>query len=303
LFSGIEAATVAWHPLGWEPVFFSEIAPFPCAVLAHHYPTVPNFGDANNFLEWKNETIDVIVGGSPCQSFSVAGRRKGLDDPRGNLMFTYINIIGKYCPRWVLWENVPGVLSIDGGRAFKILLGALAKRGYGFAYRILDAQYFGVPQRRRRVYVVGHSGGAWRRSAAVLFEPHDLRVGTTPRRAAREDIARTLVAFDTRGGWSNWQPVQTFRAPDEKELANIGTEKKLIKTDAPTNAVRTLTPTECEALQGFPRDYTRIPYRGKPASQCPDTPRYRALGNSMAVPVMRWIGERIQAVDSIDEVK
>ena len=143
--SGIEAATVAWHPLGWEAVGYSEIEKFPSSVLEHHYPNVPNFGDMTKFKEWNlNGSIDLLVGGTPCQSFSVAGLRKGLEDPRGNLALTYVGILDKFRPKWFVWENVPGVLSSGGGRDFGSFLGAVAELGYGFAYRVLDAQYFGV---------------------------------------------------------------------------------------------------------------------------------------------------------------
>ena len=203
LFSGIEAASVAWHPLGWECVGVAEVEKFPCAVLAHHYPNVPNLGDVTKFKEWKDvPAFDVLVGGSPCQSFSVAGLRKGLADPRGNLMLTYLAIAGEYRPKWVLWENVPGVLSIDGGRAFGSFLGGLAELGYGFAYRVLDAQHFGVPQRRRRVFVVGHLGD-WRRAAAVLFERESLRGDPAPSRQEGERVAPSLEAR-TRGGGGGW---------------------------------------------------------------------------------------------------
>lgn len=168
--SGIESATCAWHDLGWKPVGFSEIEPFPSAVLKHHYPDVPNFGDMTKYKEWNiNEPIELLVGGTPCQSFSVAGLRKGLDDPRGNLALTYVGILDKFKPKWCVWENVPGVLSSNGGRDFGSFLGALAELGYGFAYRVLDAQNFGVPQRRRRVFVVGCLGD-WESAAKVLFE-------------------------------------------------------------------------------------------------------------------------------------
>ena len=180
--SGIEAATVAWHPLGWQPVGFSEIEKFPSQVLAHHYPDVPNFGDMTKFKEWNLESnIDVFVGGTPCQSFSVAGLRKGLDDPRGNLMLTYLAIANQYRPKWLVWENVPGVLSSNGGLDFASLLRGMGECGYGFAYRILDAQYFGVAQRRRRVFVVGCLGD-WRSAAAVLFERHSLSGHSAPSR-------------------------------------------------------------------------------------------------------------------------
>ena len=189
--SGIEAATVAWDSLGWTPQWFSEIEPFPSAVLAHHYPNVPNFGDMTKFKEWKlddSTAIDVLVGGTPCQSFSVAGLRKGLEDPRGNLMLTYLAIANKYRPKWLVWENVPGVLSSNGGQDFASFLRGLGELGYGFAYRVLDAQYFGVAQRRRRVFVVGCLGD-WRSAAAVLFERHSLSGHPAPSREAREEIA------------------------------------------------------------------------------------------------------------------
>lgn len=186
--SGIEAASVAWNPLGWEAVAFSEIEPFPCAVLAHHYPSVPNWGDMTKFQEWPDADVDLLCGGTPCQSFSVAGLRKGLADPRGNLMLTFGAIAAKYRPRWLVWENVPGVLSSNGGRDFGAFLGMLGQLGYGFAYRVLDAQYFGVPQRRRRVFVVGCLGD-WRRAAAVLFERHSLSGDSAPSREAGEGSA------------------------------------------------------------------------------------------------------------------
>jgi DNA (cytosine-5)-methyltransferase 1 len=189
--SGIEAASVAWHPLGWQPVAFSEIEPFPSAVLAHHYPSVPNWGDMTKFQEWPDETVDLLVGGTPCQSFSVAGLRKGLEDPRGNLMLTYLAIAQRYRPRWVVWENVPGVLSSNGGRDFGTFLGALGELGYGWAYRVLDAQWFGVAQRRRRVFVVGYLGD-WQRAAQVLFERESVQRNPAPSREARQGAAASV---------------------------------------------------------------------------------------------------------------
>jgi len=450
--SGIEAASCAWHPLGWQAAFVSDIEKFPCAVLAHHYPDVPNLGDMTKFKEWPDAAIDVLVGGTPCQSFSVAGLRKGLADPRGNLMLTYLAIADRYRPRWLVWENVPGVLSSNGGRDFGSFLGGLAQLGYGFAYRVLDAQYAGVPQRRRRVFVVGYLGD-WRRAAAVLFERHSLQGHPAPSRQAGErvadsltvganqcsgfpgdftnDIAPTISArtkgggglgtdFDCDGGLIahslraegfdasedgtgrgtplvpvafEWQrgdtqnmdlhvnfspsliksqapafysitpsnsnkdynarladkaqavtaggnrpsarggdlvtstlvsngdahsggrdehglvPVEAVafepgsiarRAGPRGEQSIVSTLRKDMGDNLPAvrqgSAVRRLTPRECERLQGFPDDYTLIPYRGKPAA---DGPRYKALGNSMAVPCMFWIGERIAEVDKI----
>jgi DNA (cytosine-5)-methyltransferase 1 len=197
--SGIEAPSAAWHALGWEAAWFSEIEKFPCELLKQKYPAVPNYGDMTKFTKWPDGTIDLLCGGTPCQSFSVAGLRKGLDDPRGNLMLTYVGIAARYRPRWLVWENVPGVLSSNAGKDFGTLLGSLAELGYGFAYRILDAQYFGVPQRRRRVFVVGYLGD-WRRAAAVLFERHSLSRDPAPRRETRQDVTGTLNARASGGG-------------------------------------------------------------------------------------------------------
>ena len=183
--SGIEAATCAWHDLGWKPVGFSEIEPFPSAVLKHHYPSVPNLGDMTKYKEWNLDTVGLLVGGTPCQSFSVAGLRKGLEDPRGNLALTYVGILDKFRPQWCIWENVPGVLSSNGGRDFGSFLGALVECGYGFAYRVLDAQNFGVPQRRRRVFVVGCLGD-WESAAKVLFESYCLSGDNQKSRAKRQ---------------------------------------------------------------------------------------------------------------------
>lgn len=203
--SGIEAATQAWAPLGWQPVAFSEIEPFPSAVLAHHYPTVPNWGDMTKFEEWPDEPIELLCGGTPCQSFSVAGLRQGLADPRGNLMLTFGAIAGRYRPRWLVWENVPGVLSSNGGRDFGAFLGMLGQLGYGVAYRVLDAQHvrtqrfpFAVPQRRRRVWVVGYLGD-WRRAAAVLFDRESLSGHPAPSRKAGQ-VAPTIPARSLGGG-------------------------------------------------------------------------------------------------------
>ena len=217
--SGIEAASVAWAPLGWKAAAFSEIAPFPSAVLAHHYPDVPNHGDMTKFEEWPNHDVDLLVGGTPCQDFSIAGLRSGLDGERGQLMLTYAAIARKCRPRWLVWENVPGVLSDDKGRGFASLLGLLSgqrievppggwksagvvegySRAYGLAWRVLDAQYIrvdgyarAVPQRRRRVFVVGYLGD-WRRAASVLFERESLSGDPAPRREAGKGFAHDVV--------------------------------------------------------------------------------------------------------------
>ncbi|MFN8992725.1 MAG: DNA cytosine methyltransferase [Pseudomonadota bacterium] len=280
--SGIEAASCAWHPLGWSPSFFSEIDAFPRAVLAHRFPEVPLHGDFTTIQAGDYRPIDLLVGGPPCQSFSIAGLRGGLDDDRGNLALEYLRLADRLRPRWLVWENVPGVLSSNGGRDFGSILGGMVQLGYGFAYRVLDAQFFGVAQRRRRVFVVGHSGG-WRAPAATIFERASLAEVSPPSRHPR-----SAWAFDN--GLS-----RGFNMPVGEDFSPC-----MIKTRgycvAAAGLVRSLSPTECERLQGFPDGWTAIPYRGKPAS---DGPRYKALGNSMAVPVMAWIGRRIAAVENL----
>jgi len=541
--SGIEAASVAWHSLGWQCAGLSEIEAFPRAVLEHrqgaqavdwdhrHTPqsnSLPLFGDFTQIESHHVGPIDLLVGGTPCQSFSIAGLRGGLDDDRGNLALEFLRLADRTRPRWLVWENVPGVLSSNGGRDFGAILGGMVELGYGFAYRVLDAQFFGVPQRRRRVFVVGHLG-SWQRAAAVLFERHSLSGHPAPRRKAGKvaptipsrstgggglgtdfdcdgglierawpaEIAPTLnaafgskmgledqhirggaacsslpdvamcltrgsmqrmdaetetlipttgavfddalgVAHSLRGEGFDASEDGTGRGTPLVPVAysimpmNSGKDYKARETDvaqpimaggpvggnqggdyiahpiafdttqisSPANfsnpkpgdpchplaagahpptiaftakdygadamddcspkrraggfmgshanggvmpavafaiqeravsenlengpqgkgyqegvaytlearnkvqsvaasAVRRLTPTECERLQGFPDGYTAIPWRGKGADQCPDGPRYKALGNSMAVPCMAWIGERIAAVEAI----
>jgi len=358
--SGIEAATQAWHHMGWKPSFFSEIDAFPCAVLQHHYPKVPLHGDFTTIQDGDYEPINLLVGGTPCQSFSVAGLRKGLDDPRGNLMLGFGALAKRLRPTWLVWENVPGVLSANGGRDFGTFLGMLAELGYGFAYRVLDAQFFGVAQRRKRVFVVGYLGD-WRPAAAVLFERESLSGNPAPSREAQQEVTGTLSRRTSGGGGmgtdfecaGGLQPVNTYqnvshclnaggmgRIDYETESfvvhgtqdpctgsqafalgRNNGAENAVCVTgqvahtlrgegfDASEDgtgrgtptisqgmAVRRLTPIECERLQGFPDSFTQVPYRNKTAKTCPDGPRYKALGNSMAVPCMKWIGERIQQV-------
>ena len=306
--SGIEAASAAWTPLGWQAAAFSEIEPFPCSVLAHHYPDVPNRGDMTKFKEWPDEPINLLCGGTPCQSFSVAGLRAGLDDPRGNLMLTFLAIAAKYRPRWLVWENVPGVLSSNGGRDFGSFLGGLAVLGYGFAYRVLDAQYFGVVQRRRRVFVVGCLGD-WRSAASVLFERHSLQGHPAPRRETGKRIAGQIVPGAHPGGFNGQENAGgqlavafQYKASASNSMNPSGVAPTMDKGKSDGLSVqcgmqvRRLTPVECEKLQGFPPGYTNVPHRGKPAA---DGNRYKALGNSWAVPVAAWIGRRIEAVESI----
>ena len=193
LFSGIEAATVAWEPLGFEPVAFCEIDKFPSAVLAYHYPHVPNLGDITK-VDWKefldkHGTIDLIVGGSPCQSFSIAaGANRTSLDGKSNLMLEYLRAVDAVKPKWVVWENVPGVLNTRDN-AFRQLLATLGEIGYrDLSYRVLGAQFFGVAQRRKRVYVIGNLAGGGFCSAAVLFDSESLRGTDTQDRAKRAQI-------------------------------------------------------------------------------------------------------------------
>ncbi|KWO46370.1 DNA cytosine methyltransferase, partial [Burkholderia territorii] len=199
LCSGISAATVAWQTLGWTSLAFAEIDPFACAVLAHHYPGVPNYGDIRNYPEWPDAAVDVLMGGTPCQSFSVAGQRAGLDDPRGDLALVWLAAARHHAARWLVWENVPGVLSSNGGRDFGAFLGTLAQLGYGFAWRVLDAQFFGLAQRRRRVFVIGCAGNP-AAASAVLFERASLLGHPAPRRETRQDLTPTLAARTRSGG-------------------------------------------------------------------------------------------------------
>lgn len=207
--SGINAPAVAWNSLGWQEAFCAEIEAFPCSVLKARHPEVPNLGDITKYATWPEFHLDLLCGGTPCQSFSLAGLRKGMDDPRGQLTRAFIGIAARYRPRWLCWENVPGVLSSNGGRDFAEFLGGLAgiKVGvpsegwgsagivagigaaYGLAYRVLDTQFVRVdthpracPQRRERVFVVGHLGGCWQRAAAVLLERESLCGNPAPRR-------------------------------------------------------------------------------------------------------------------------
>ncbi len=471
--SGIEAASKAWEPLGWKPAWFSEIEPFPSAVLAHHWPEVTNLGDMTKIADAVRagdvEAPDVLVGGTPCQAFSIAGLREGLSDHRGQLTLSYVELANAIDAKRrergepeaiIVWENVPGVLS-SKDNAFGCFLAGLAGESSELqpaggkwthagcvsgperviAWRVLDAQFFGVAQRRRRVFVVASARKGFD-PAAVLFELNSVRRDSAPLRetqkavaaltargvgtcgaddnqaqaghliaqCANGDVSHTLKGegFDgSEDGTGRGVPVVAFgggntsgnidvatactahgvrmdfdtetfavhgtQDPDtNRELAytlgrNNGQENACIAFSykdngadatvdmAPTllagnhhtshanggqppaiafqpgnlsrgagsapsdqifptlkadhgrgrsdqdphvflgTQVRRLTPIECERLQGFPDNHTLIGWRGKDADECPDGPRYKAIGNSMAVPVMRWIGERIAA--------
>lgn len=308
--SGIEAASAAWQPLGWEAVAFSEIEPFPCAVLKYRFPDVPNLGDMTRVdgSQFRGE-VDILVGGTPCQAFSVAGERGGLTDTRGNLALKFVELADAVDSQFVVWENVPGVLSMRDN-AFGHLLGGLAgesgpivapgerwaNAGYvlgpkrTIAWRVLDAQYFGVPQRRRRVFVVGcPSDGLDPRE--ILFEQESVRRNTPPCRKAEATAA--IVAQ----GSANAPIAQPNQVSGTLCASGAGMSRPSGNANGPDFLVlnqqmrlRRLTPVECERLQGFPDGWTDVPYKGK---QAPDHLRYKAIGNSMCVNVMAWLGRRI----------
>jgi DNA (cytosine-5)-methyltransferase 1 len=369
--SGIEAASVAWHGLGWTAAWVSEIEAFPSAVIAARWPGVENLGDMTalpeRILARDVEAPDVLVGGTPCQAFSVAGLRGSLSDARGNLTLTFVRIANAIdavrradgrAPAWIVWENVPGVLSV-ADNALGAFLGGLVggdaaiepPRGRGWtdagvvsgpsrcaAWRVLDAQHFGLAQRRRRVFVLARAGaGDWAAADALLPVIESVRWHPAPRRKAGQKLAPTIagcangggangpgrdidsveslipstgdVAHCLNAGGMGRQDYETetlvAHAFDARQsnVIQCGDLAGPLDTDGHSVAVATamqvrrLTPRECERLQGFPDGYTAIPWRGRPASECPDGPRYKALGNSMAVPVMRWIGARIAAID------
>lgn len=450
--SGVEAATQAWHPLGWKAAWFSQYDPehdykkgpdFASRYLSHTYPHIPNLGDMLKLREhdiYRDEPFDLLVGGTPCQDFSIAGLRAGLDGERGNLSLEFARILRdkRYQQgsetkklRWFLWENVPGVLSSKKGADFANILsaftgldiepqkftrgGVIAGKEYSVAWRILDARYFGVPQRRRRLFVVGYIGNDWRPPFAVLFERESLYRDFTPGSEERKSAARKTDERITKssrgfrmtafGEYADDESASALKKRDYKDATDLiiqpaigihgnivgrddkngGNQMGLKEEEAPTltkadrhavaaplvfkirggkegggkgylgveeeeeeeeaftiatsgndmhllqpmrygpsqqdtmhfaNGVmsplvkasngssphftkvytgymlRRLTPLECERLQGFPDDATDIP-------GATDTKRYEVMGNSMAVPVMHWIGKRIDAVDKL----
>ena len=245
--SGVEAASLAWIPLGWKAAWFSEIEPFPCAILKHRFPEVPNLGDmtkikvetieneTGKLQRFKNESgadvvvpggVDLLVGGTPCQGFSVAGKQDGLDDPRSALCLAYCELLETMRPRWFVWENVPGVFSANQGDDFRAFLRKIDEIGYSVAWRVLDAQYVrvdgfprAIPQRRRRVFVVGHFGSDFRCPAGVLFEPESVFRTTPPRRSKGSGVARSLTA--STGGASGKEQQHTFISGDGRPLNAI----------------------------------------------------------------------------------
>lgn len=300
--SGIEAATVAWDSLGWTPAWFSEIDPFANSVLAHHYTHVPNLGDMTKIHDKIKDTkINLLVGGTPCQSFSQAGLRLAFEDPRGDLALKFLGLIEVTRPEWFVWENVTGVLSADKGRAFGEFTNQIQKLGYGFAWRTLDAQNFGVPQRRRRIFVVGHSRD-YRCAVKVLFEREMLQGSFAPNERKEKDSAKVESSVKT-GNRAKAEGVDIYNYADTGDIATtFGANSGSTNSHGPKvidcKGIRKFTPVEVERLMGFPDNYTRVPHKGKTATDCLDSWRWKALGNSIVVPVLTEIGKRIQLVEA-----
>lgn len=335
--SGIEAVTVAWRHLGWECAFVSEIDRFPCAVLQARLPEIKNLGDFTLIdKEDYDGTIDMLVGGTPCPSFSRAGQGAGLADERGRLALEFARLAFRTDVRWLVWENVTSVLTKHDGADFAQFLSQLvgwsvtvpddgwkragiasgAPDGFSVAWRVLDARYArveqfprGIPQRRRRLLLVGYRGDA--RCAAEVLLGGELCGGDSP--PLREDEAEAASVTPVRAR-EVCIPVDLMnvigrekhlkgKGWDENEAASYTITKRYAPGVCDGKTVRHFTPRECERLMGLPDDWTLVPYRGRPASKCKDRPRYKAIGNSMPVNVIMWIGERINEVESYGTVK
>ena len=282
--SGIEGLSVAVERAGlsWRPSWFCEIDSFCRELLAARYQGVPNHGDITAAQIESFAAVDVVCGGTPCQSFSVQGKRGGLDDGRGRLALRFGEIVSALRPEWVVWENVPGSLTSGGGRDFDCITADLVERGYSLAWRVLDAQFFGVPQRRRRLFLVGHRGTRWEIPAAVLFEP---RTSGELDSTAEQIQARRRAACESAGaiGWSGDEtPKHGLEITPTLRASQGGEGVGYVRCG---EAVR-LTADDWELLQGFPEGYTAI-------DGASDAQRRKALGNSFAVPVVAWIIERI----------
>lgn len=373
LFSGMEAAHLAWSPLGWTCVGVAETAPAPRALLCHHLPDLPNLGSVTDITDDHIAALgpfDVVIGGSPCQDLSVAGRRAGLAGARSSLFHHQMRIFNAarhFCgARWLIWENVPGAFSSNKGRDFAVVVGAMAgcdlpvpSNGWGsegialgdnglVEWSVLDAQWFGVAQRRRRVFAVLDTGN-WADRRPVLLEPESMRGNFAPSRDAGQSFAASVGSCTANGGWphdvtgtldtyygdkmgledqhifnqrgSRFVPAVTgtisarvggggglgtdFECQgglvpallDKPKVLGISDGIDQESSDAVGMGVRRLTPRECERLQGAPDDWSLVPNRrGKPMA---DGPRYRMLGNSFAVPVIRWIGMKIASAHQL----
>ena len=285
-FSGIGGFSIAAERAGMEVAFHSEIDKPASRVLKHHWPDIPNLGDITHATAIPTD-LDVWTAGFPCQDYSVAGNRGGLAGDRGALWWALADRLGEYRPEWFVGENVPGLLSSNSGQDFATIVDSLVECGYGVVWGVLDAQYFGVAQRRRRVFIVGHSGGEPRPEVLALGE--GLFGHPAPKRDTRRTIAHALTRRTHKGGDPTSDTLiphpdpaysLTARAAQDRPESNAAT---LVSGGS---TVRRLTPLECERLQGFPDNFTDI--EGNSDSQ-----RYRQMGNAVAVPVVEWIMKRI----------
>jgi DNA (cytosine-5)-methyltransferase 1 len=283
--SGIECASVAWQHLGWRPMWFAETDANCAAFLARKYSDVPNLGNMEAIESGKAEAIDLLIGGTPCQSFSINGRREGLASANGNLAVSFMEIIDRFSPRWIVWENSPNVLRTNGGEDFASLLWQLGDRGYWWAYRVLDAQFFGLPHRRKRIFVVANARNSAAAFAALFDRPPAFSTCGTLEKARQADVAGIGKAAD---GWVGDETpkrgigvMPTLRAQQGGEGAGV----------AAGNRLRKLSITEWERLQGLPDNYT--------SCMASDAIRRKAIGNGFPVNVIRWIGERIHFLENL----
>lgn len=292
LFSGIGGFDLGFDRAGMVCAGQVEYDAAARSVLARHWPDVKRMNDVREVKGDEFGATDVICGGFPCQDVSVAGRRAGLAGERSGLWFEFHRLIDRVRPRWVVIENVPGLLSSNGGRDFAVILRGLVECGYGVAWRILDAQYFGVAQRRRRVFIVGSLGSG--RTAEVLFEREGGGGDSGPRRQARPELAADIAA-SIRANGGGGRPndaehgltITHALTAEGYDASEDGTGRQNLVPVA-FYGVRRLTPVECERLQGFPDGHTE----GQS-----DSARYRQLGNAVAVPVAEWLGRRIVAAE------
>lgn len=295
LFTGIGGFDLGFEEAGMRCLWQVEIDDACNRVLERHWPEVRRYRDVREVGQHNLERVDLICGGFPCQDLSVAGRRAGLAGERSGLFFEFLRLIAELSPAWVVIENVPGLLSSARGRDMGIALRSLAECGYGYAYRVLDAQYFGVAQRRRRVFIVGHFGKPWSAPAKVLFEPESCDWDSPPHRE-KKSVSASLLASGAGtnrpagiGSEIDFLVIQnpkTARALTTSNERMDATIETLISQDG--ISIRRLTPLECERLQGFPDGWT-----GGES----DTTRYRMLGNAVCCNVAEWIGRRIIEIE------
>jgi len=277
LFAGIGGFELGFERAGMACEQQVEIDDNCNVVLAYHWPDVQRLEDVRDVGRCNLKSVDLVCGGFPCQDVSVAGRREGLDGERSGLWFEFIRVVEELEPKWVVVENVTGLLSSNDKRDFATVLSGLGQRGYWWAYRVLNAEYWRVPHRRRRVFVVGCLARG--RAQEVLFERESSPWDTPPGRKERAQVAipLTQVAFDRYNG------TVSDVCPTLPSSYEGGFNHVMV-------GIRRLTPLECERLQGFPDGWTAV-------NGMSDSPRYRMLGNAVCVPVAEWLGRRIVMVE------